>query len=93
MLALPGVEHVRRMKDDYWPRARAKALTCIDGLTATINQILALLPGYPETCAQPFLAQSFPLNVTAVSKQAWDFRVGPAQQLVAATAQTAVLLQ
>ncbi len=76
----------------YWPRARAKALTCIDSLSATIRQILALLPGYPETCAETYVAQSFPLNVTAVSKVAWDFRIGPARELVAATAETAQLL-
>lgn len=77
----------------YWPRARAKALACIAGLTSTIRAILAALPGYPETCAQTFLAQSFPLNVTAVSRTAWDFRTGPASLLVTTTAQTLQLLK
>jgi hypothetical protein len=76
----------------YWPRAHQKADTCIDQLAATIQQILALLPSSPETCAQKSATTS-PLNLTSVSKSTWDFTQGPAKALVQATVQTLQLLK
>ncbi len=76
----------------YWPRAHTKSDTCIDTLSNTIRQILALLPPSPETCAEKNTLAT-PLNLTAVSKAAWDFRIGASKSLVETTAQTLQLLK
>lgn len=76
----------------YWPLARGKAQRCLSTIQSQIRTIKALLPSYPATCGATY-SQSFPLNLTVVSKSAWDFRVGPATDLVTTTAATLAALQ
>lgn len=71
----------------YWPLARDKARRCIATLRKQIAAIKAQLPFYPATCSQTF-PQEFPFNLTAVSKAAWDFRLGGAKSLALTTKST-----
>lgn len=78
----------------YFPRAAQKALRCIQTLRTLIASIRASLPVFPETCAQTFqLPSPYPFNLTAISKESWNYWQGPLNQAVQVLAATIKRIQ
>lgn len=75
-----------------WPRAKASAYRCMNTLLAQVAQIQALLPAYAQRCGQTD-QYNYPVDLQAVSRQAWQFDTQVMQPLAALSAATAELLR